>query len=413
MSTPVLPDERAEQTLRAWLGAGDPQPAGAYAVPEHVRDRVLDAVSAESTAPASEAAKSGPALSGQIDATRPSFLRRHWQGGLLVAAGVTSLALAAGTMLPGLGAGSGDASSSAGSVAEAPREVGAGASSLAGGAAEDAAGGDEGAAAGTATASATDPTLVRTASVLVGTDDVQRARESFLTTIRGLGGTVTSETVVTDGSSGSLPASDAASSDVGITYPYPQPSGPGVWLTVKVPAAAYEQAIMAARAQGELVQLQQTSYDVAAQVTDTKARIASLTASLERLRELMSEADGVTEVVRLENAIAERQAELDSLVAQQRELADQTQMSQVSATFMAESDARASVDPNPQKTWWESFVDALGRFWSWLGGALLVLSPLLVAWALIRWVRRRSSSQSTAGSAEHAPEAPSGGSDER
>ena len=59
MSTPVLPDERAEQTLRAWLGAGDPQPAGAYAVPEHVRDRVLDAVSAESTAPASEAAKSG------------------------------------------------------------------------------------------------------------------------------------------------------------------------------------------------------------------------------------------------------------------------------------------------------------------------------------------------------------------
>jgi Domain of unknown function (DUF4349) len=164
--------------------------------------------------------------------------------------------------------------------------------------------------------------------------------------------------------------------------------------------------VAAARATGDVVQLQQSSYDVGAQVTDVRARIAVLTASLKRLEGLLDEANSVSDVIRLEDAIAQRQAELDSLLAQQRELADQTQMAQVSLTLMSPDDAEQLVDPEPQLTWWESFVRGLSQFWSWLGQALLVLSPLLIVAAILLWVRRRRGRPGRTGTVEESVEAP-------
>lgn len=394
MSTGVPPNDLAERHLRDWLASADPEAGRTGAVPEHLWARVLDEVAVDpaSAAVAAAGGRSPGESSGTGPATgaaRSAFLRRHWQGGLLAAAGVASIALAAGTVLPGLSTGPDGAGVSAVLSQEAD-EVGAGAGSLTGGStAPDTAGSGVDSGATTPGSAVVDPTLVRTASVLVGCDDVRGARGAFLASIRGLGGTVTSEAVVTDGSGG-LPVGDGATSGSGVSLPSEYPSGPGVWLTVRVPAAAYEQAVDAARAQGDLVRLQQTSYDAGTQVTDTAARIASLSASLDRLKDLLTDADGVSEVIRVEEAIAGRQAELDSLRAQQRELADQTRMSQISAAFMTPQNARRSVDPDRPPTWWESVADAAGRLWDWLGHALLVLSPLLIAWAVIRRSRRRA-----------------------
>jgi hypothetical protein len=135
--------------------------------------------------------------------------------------------------------------------------------------------------------------------------------------------------------------------------------------------------------------MQQSSYDVGAQISDVDARIAALESSLARLTALMEDATGISDVIALEAAMAARQSELDSLRAQQRELANQTAMSQISLTLMSPEDARNSVDPQPDQSWWESFLEGLGEFWSWLGQALLIVSPLLVAGAIIAWVRRR------------------------
>ena len=152
-----------------------------------------------------------------------------------------------------------------------------------------------------------DPTLVRSASVIVGTDDITGARNTFVATVQGLGGTIVSETVTAKG--GEVPLTSGAAEDLATTYPGPYPSGPGIWLTVKVPAAAYDQVLTAARAAGAVAQLRRASYDVGAQVTDTRARIVVLTASLKRLESLLGEAKGVSDVIRLENAITDRQAE--------------------------------------------------------------------------------------------------------
>ena len=234
---------------------------------------------------------------------------------------------------------------------------------------------------------------MRSANLLVGTEDVEAERDSFVATILALGGRVTSETVITEGSDQPQPYVDGAEfarSDVSMPYPYPwYPSGPGVWLSVQVPVDNYEKAVAAARATGEVVQMQQSSYDVGAQKADVDARIAALEASLARLTALMDSAKDVGDVIALEQAIASRQAQLDSLIAQQRNLANQTAMSQISLTLMSPDDARGTVEPAPEQTWWESFVEGLGQFWAWLGNALLIVSPLMVAGGIIWWVRRR------------------------
>ena len=408
--------DRADADLRALLANADPEAGTPAEVPPGLLDRVLADVAADPTGSAqtdpdhaiAAGAHDHDALpSGAQVVAHPSWLRRHWQGSLMAAAAVTSLALAAGTVLPGLAGGGSDSLATSGSASVSESEAG-GAAALApdkagaveqrdeAAAAVDAAGSD---GASVPTADQVDEALVRTASLLVGTENVQAGRDSFVATVLGMGGRVLSETVVTEDSAGQPYPMDMASSDMGMSYPYPwYPTGPGIWLTVQVPVEDYDRAVEAARATGEVVQMQQSSYDVGAQVSDVDARIEALEASLARLTELMDQAKDVSDVIALEQAISQRQAELDSLRAQQRDLANQTQMSTISLTLMSPDDARQTVEPTPDQSWWESFVEGLGQFWTWLGSALLIISPLLLAMGIIAWVRRRQRRRAAQGS---------------
>lgn len=380
-------EESSDRALRALLAQADPQAGQPAGTPAHLLGRILEEETATPGAPTQP---------------RRSALRRHWQGALLVAAGVCSLALASATILPGLGAGdmagSGQGTISTGSQSDAARESDSGAEApTALTAPADSA---KATGTGTATGSATavERALVQSADLLVGTEDLQGQRDRFVATITALGGRVVSETVITQDQGGSRTESGTyggsgaeATSDIAVSYPYPwYPSAPGIWLSVEVPATKYAEAVDAARSTGTVVQMQQSSYDVGTQVADVDARIDSLEASLARLRKLMGQAKDISDVITLENAIAQRQSELDSLRAQQRELANQTAMSRVSLTLMSPEDAAQAIEPEPADTWWESFLAGLGQLWEWLGRALLILSPLLIALAVIWFFRRRA-----------------------
>lgn len=397
-------EDRADEALRSLLAQADPEAGSPQPVPTHLLDRVR-AAATSGEAPATPSPADSTSTPTALT-EHPSFMARHWQGMLMAAAGFATLALAAGSVLPGLTAGSGSDSTAA-SIGISDSSAGGGA--LAGAnpdkatSVEGSVGAPEAARDEAASSQAVGPTgvpgadttkeaLVRSGSVLVGAEDPEGARDAFVATILAMGGRVTSESVVTEGGGGVAPSGPevSMSRDVGMSYPYPwYPTGPGIWLTVQVPVDDYDEAMEAARDAGEVVQMQQSTYDVGAQVADVDARITALEASLVRLTALMDEATDITDVITLEQAISQRQSELDALRAQQRDLANQTAMSQISLTLMSPEDAQSSVDPQPQQTWWESFLEGLGQFWSWFGQALLIISPLLIAFAIIAWVRRR------------------------
>ena len=413
-------EDRADEALRALLTPADPEAGEPQPVPTHLLDRVR-AAAAVGAAPAADSAPAGTSSAATSGTVHPSFLARHWQGMLMAAAGVATLALAAGTVLPGLTAGGGSDSTASIGVSDSSGggESLVGVNADKGSAVDGSVAAPEVAADSAVPAEAMSPTtrvpgadttdeaLVRSGSVLVGAEDPEAARDTFVATILAMGGRVTSESIVTEGGGGAQPYGPdiAMSSDMGMSYPYPwYPSGPGIWLTVQVPVDDYDEAMEAARAAGEVVQMQQSTYDVGAQVADVDARIKALEASLARLTALMDEATDITDVITLEQAISQRQSELDALRAQQRDLANQTAMSQISLTLMSPEDAQSSVDPQPQQTWWESFLEGLAQFWSWFGQALLIISPLLIAFGIIAWVRRRRARRATSTTQPTSPE---------
>ncbi len=240
-----------------------------------------------------------------------------------------------------------------------------------------------GSAKGPADAAQEPRLLARDASGVVATKDVQQARDSFVRTIEELGGRITSETVNTDGSD-----LTGGSPDIAV-YP-PVPVSPGINVSVEVPAQAYDEAVGAIPALGEIVQFSSSSVDVGAEISDVRARASALRASVATLQDLLGDATSISEVIRLENAITDRQSELDGLIAQQRYLENQVSQARIAVEFITADDAAARY--GDQTTAWERFTEALGQAWLWVGWIVLITSPVwivvLVWWG--RWRRRRS-----------------------
>jgi hypothetical protein len=136
--------------------------------------------------------------------------------------------------------------------------------------------------------------------------------------------------------------------------------------------------------------------DVTRQVIDVNSRVDSARASVERIRTLLSQANTLGEVVRIESELSQREADLESLLAEQRQLSDQTAMATLTVTVLGPQ----AIAPAPADT--TGFVPGLQRGWDALVDVVVValttiglLLPFLVIVALVvgpltaAWYRRR------------------------
>ncbi len=80
------------------------------------------------------------------------------------------------------------------------------------------------------------------------------------------------------------------------------------------------------------------------QKVDLEARISSLESSISKFRELLASATNVTDLISAESALAERQAELDSLNAQLKYLSQQVDMSVIYLSLLP-SDSFSAIKP--------------------------------------------------------------------
>jgi hypothetical protein len=133
--------------------------------------------------------------------------------------------------------------------------------------------------------------------------------------------------------------------------------------------------------------------DVTAQGQDLDARIRALEISIDRLEKILADAGSSAEVVRAENALTERQEQLESLQAQRKALTDQVSLSTLHVELVQKGSA-SSVSPGGFQggltKGWDALVDTVNGIVSLAGVLVPWLAVALVVWVLWRVARRVS-----------------------
>jgi hypothetical protein len=136
--------------------------------------------------------------------------------------------------------------------------------------------------------------------------------------------------------------------------------------------------------------------DKTLQVVDIEARITNLQQLRERYRKLLADPKaGIKEAVEIERALAQAQGELDSLAAQRRVLAQQTERELFEIGYQARRSAIERSLFEPVKDSLLSFADvfmrSVGGLISFIAASLVWIALLVVLGLLIRrWRHRRS-----------------------
>ncbi|MEO3800545.1 DUF4349 domain-containing protein [Nonomuraea sp. B1E8] len=153
-------------------------------------------------------------------------------------------------------------------------------------------------------------------------------------------------------------------------------------LEFKIPPAKYaEVAGRFGRDLGRQLSMHQGTQDVTLQVADVESRLKSAEQSLESLRTLLKKADTIGQVLQVEREISDREADLESLQAQQKELAAQVAMATLTLHLVGPVAAVADPDEEPA-----GFLGGLEAGWgalvSFVKVALTMLGAVL-PWAVV------------------------------
>jgi hypothetical protein len=102
---------------------------------------------------------------------------------------------------------------------------------------------------------------------------------------------------------------------------------------VRVPVARFDVAVGRIYDMAREHTKHTSTEDVTARLADVTSRVESAKASIQQLRQLFDRAVSLGQVIRLERELSQREADLESLQAQQRSLSAQTTMSTILVTI--------------------------------------------------------------------------------
>ncbi|WP_082028402.1 DUF4349 domain-containing protein [Corynebacterium humireducens] len=209
--------------------------------------------------------------------------------------------------------------------------------------------------------------VITTGTATVSTDDPAAAAADFSATVREHGGRI-------------------ADSETSTRNDLPRAT-----VTARVPAAEFQTVLDSLADRGEVVAQSTTSTDVGQEKADLEARQRALQASIDRLSELMAGADSVEDLLRAEEMLTQRQAELDSLTGQLDWLSDRVALSTLTVTFTVDDDGYRP--PNVFEQAWETFLFSLQSviivFMGLLPWLVVIAAIAAAVLALVRRRRRR------------------------
>lgn len=167
-------------------------------------------------------------------------------------------------------------------------------------------------------------------------------------------------------------------------------------LTLRIPADRLQEVLDDLAALGRADEISTSTSDVTQAVADLESRIATQRGIIDRLNGMFGQATTIDDLITLETTIAQHQATLEDLEAQQRTVDDQVALSTLSLYLRSEAEA-----PTQQPmdflsglaAGWGAFVGffsgllvALGVLLPWLVAAALISAAIVV---IVRWNRRR------------------------
>ena len=141
-------------------------------------------------------------------------------------------------------------------------------------------------------------------------------------------------------------------------------------VVLSVPADRLDAVLAALAEVGTITNRSTTATDVTDRIVDVDARIRTLQDSVTRIRALMDRAGTVSEIAAVERELTTRQAELESLLAQQQNLRTKVDRTPVTVTLTTQAPA----DDNP-------FLEGLWAAWLAIQGSLRFL--LVAAGAIL------------------------------
>ncbi|NED06755.1 DUF4349 domain-containing protein [Streptomyces sp. SID6648] len=181
-------------------------------------------------------------------------------------------------------------------------------------------------------------------------------------------------------------------------------------LVLRVPQERFQEVLRELAGSGKLLSRTSNAKDVTDQVVDVESRISTQRASVARVRELMDQAEKISDVVALEGELSSRQSDLESLLAQQASLKDRTSLATITLDLTPPDtpgdDGSKDEDPG--------FLDALGGGWDafvtmlrWIAVAFGAAFPFLLtaALAVVVWrvLRKRKAARRAAPAVTAAP----------
>jgi hypothetical protein len=127
----------------------------------------------------------------------------------------------------------------------------------------------------------------------------------------------------------------------GLVFAEETETGPGqssaarASLTLRVPPTQFRPLLDQLGRLGKQLSRSQTAEDVTTQVVDVESRLQSQKRSVARMQTLLGRATTIGEIVQVEGELARREADLESLEAQQKKLDDITELATIDLSLVA------------------------------------------------------------------------------
>ena len=137
-------------------------------------------------------------------------------------------------------------------------------------------------------------------------------------------------------------------------------------ITAQIPAAALDAFLADVTKLGAVDAVTVGAQDVTGQVVDLDARIKALQTSVDRMTQLLAQAQKIDDMLAIETQLSSRQAELDSLTAQRKTLGEQVALSAVTIALTPKSTVTTVDAPG--------FLSGLESGWAALVSAVTVMA---------------------------------------